>query len=435
MILTIHRGTKEIGGSCVEISTDKTRILIDFGMPLVERDGSEFDFKKYKIDSIEDLIKKKVLFDIKGLYENSKDILLDGLLISHPHIDHYGFARFVNKDIPVYLGKTTKDIIKLTSVFTFQPYEITKYRYFEKNKSFFIGDIKVTPYYNDHSANDSYGFLIEGDGKSIYYSGDFRAHGWEKTIFESFLNNPPKNVDCLLMEGTTISRFIKKDKSEADIERELLDLFKQIKINLIYSSGQNIDRIIAVYEACKKAGKTLLIDFYIANVLRVISYNNDIPYPSKKYPEIKVFYPYKLSKRISDSGNEKYLYAFQKFKITKQEINNNPEKFVMFVRPTMRKDLDILDKIDGGNFIYSLWEGYLSKKNTSDFVNYMKDRKFTIHKIHTSGHADTETLKKMVDAIKPKLLIPIHTSEPQKYKENYNVLVMELKDGISYQII
>lgn len=34
MTLTIHRGTHETGGSCVEIRTDKAKILIDLGMPL-----------------------------------------------------------------------------------------------------------------------------------------------------------------------------------------------------------------------------------------------------------------------------------------------------------------------------------------------------------------------------------------------------------------
>ena len=48
MNFKIHRGTQEIGGSCVEIWTDTTRILVDFGMPLVNKDGSEFDFEKYK---------------------------------------------------------------------------------------------------------------------------------------------------------------------------------------------------------------------------------------------------------------------------------------------------------------------------------------------------------------------------------------------------
>ena len=35
MKITIHRGTQEIGGSCVEIWTETTRIVVDFGMPLV----------------------------------------------------------------------------------------------------------------------------------------------------------------------------------------------------------------------------------------------------------------------------------------------------------------------------------------------------------------------------------------------------------------
>ena len=34
MTLTIHRGTHEIGGSCVEMRTDKAKILIDLGIPL-----------------------------------------------------------------------------------------------------------------------------------------------------------------------------------------------------------------------------------------------------------------------------------------------------------------------------------------------------------------------------------------------------------------
>jgi len=48
MNFKIHRGTKEIGGSCVEIWTENTRILIDFGIPLVEKNGSDFNFNKYK---------------------------------------------------------------------------------------------------------------------------------------------------------------------------------------------------------------------------------------------------------------------------------------------------------------------------------------------------------------------------------------------------
>lgn len=43
MILTIHRGSIQIGGSCVELRSDRgARILLDFGMPLTQPDGSDW---------------------------------------------------------------------------------------------------------------------------------------------------------------------------------------------------------------------------------------------------------------------------------------------------------------------------------------------------------------------------------------------------------
>jgi len=43
MNLTIHRGTKEIGGTCIELQTTESRIIIDFGLPLVDENQEPFD--------------------------------------------------------------------------------------------------------------------------------------------------------------------------------------------------------------------------------------------------------------------------------------------------------------------------------------------------------------------------------------------------------
>ena len=75
----------------------------------------------------------------------------------------------------------------------------------------------------------------------------------------------------LLLEGTTIGRESEPFKSETKIERELIDVFKQQgKINLIYTSGQNIDRLVSIYKACNKTGKTLVVDVYIAAILNAL---------------------------------------------------------------------------------------------------------------------------------------------------------------------
>jgi len=70
MKFQIHRGTKEIGGSCVEICTQSTRIVVDLGMPLVNPDKIQFDSKAIKNLSVNELIKRGTLPNIKGLYKS-----------------------------------------------------------------------------------------------------------------------------------------------------------------------------------------------------------------------------------------------------------------------------------------------------------------------------------------------------------------------------
>ena len=425
----IHRGTKEIGGSCVEVWTKNTRILLDFGMPLVEKNGKEFDFGKYKSLKPSELIKKGILPNIKGLYENS-DSVIDGVIISHPHKDHFGLSNFINDDVQYYLGEATHKIIELNNLFTPQEIHLQNINYFKKEKIFKIGDISITPYWADHSAFDSYSFLVEANGKSLFYSGDFRSHGRKGKVFYWFTHNAPENVDYLLLEGTTIGRSNKPFKKEKEIEDELTELFKEKnKINLIYTSGQNIDRLTSIYKACKRTGKIFVVDVYVAKVLKDLSKYAKIPYPSESFKNIKVMFPGYASDRLKKEGNKKILYEFKKFKTKKEEISNQSENIVMIVRPSMQKDLERIKGIEGGNLVYSMWKGYLQKSNTKKFIDYLEQRKFTLHKIHTSGHADINTLKKMVVAIKPKYIVPIHTFEGGKYKDIFKEPIVELKDG------
>ena len=429
MKLKIHRGTKEIGGSCVEVWTKTTRILVDCGMPLVAQDGHQFEIDKYKNLNITELIKEGILPNITGLYEKGGNVI-DGIILSHAHLDHYGLFDFLNPNIKIYLGQATHKIIELNSLFTPQSITIANPVYFEKEKTFHIGDISITPYWADHSAFDSYSFLIEADGKKIFYSGDFRGHGRKSKVFEWFTHHAPQNVDYLLLEGTSLGRENKPSKPETEIEADLVSLFSEPdKINLVYTSGQNVDRLVSIYRACLKTGKILVVDVYVADILKELSKFAKIPYPSKSFNGLRVIFPYYTSRRLKNSGNEKLLYQFKDYKITKEEISSEADKVVMVVRPSMQKDLDNIKNIVGGNLIYSMWEGYLEKSSTKEFINYLKKRKFAFHLIHTSGHADVKELEKMADALKPKAIIPIHTFEAGKYKSIFMFPVIEVSDG------
>ena len=425
MRFKIHRGTKEIGGSCVEVWTDTSRIVIDLGMPLVNPDKTPFDARETESRSRDELIREKILPDIPSLYQDGSKT---ALLISHAHQDHYGLMKHINPSCPVYLGSGTQVLIELTNTFTDKKWTIQNAKHIDHNKSFMLGDIKVTPYLMDHAAFDAYAFLFEADEKSLFYSGDFRMHGRKAEIFGWFSANFKKSVDYLLLEGTTIGRSEEPFPTESELEEEFVKTFKQTKgINLIYASGQNIDRLVTIYRACKKCGKIFLIDFYIANVLKAINkINKNIPCPSTKdFPEIKVYYPRRLTKRMIGKKAET-VYPFKKYKIGKDERDEKADKLVMMVRPTVQNDLErYLNKYSDGCFIYSMWGGYKTKPgDTKDFLDFIASKGMPIRDdIHTSGHADLSGLKGMVDAVKPKKIVPIHTFEGNSYEELFSNVI------------
>ncbi len=49
--------------------------------------------------------------------------------------------------------------------------------------------------------------------------------------------------------------------------------------------------------------------------------------------------------------------------------------------------------------------------------------------VHTSGHAEIDTLKKVVKKLKPGKIIPIHTFHPGKYGSLFSQKIVQVLDG------
>jgi len=150
--LIIHRGTHQIGGTCIEIYSRKTRIILDYGMPLTAPGGKEFDETSLRGKTITELIKEHVLFAIPGLYKG-QDPQVNGILISHSHKDHYGLLKYLHTDIPVYISEGACKLIHVLNVFTHKQshISISKACIVKHKASFDIGDFHITPYLVDHS--------------------------------------------------------------------------------------------------------------------------------------------------------------------------------------------------------------------------------------------------------------------------------------------
>ena len=417
MLIKIHRGAHEIGGSCLEIEHKGSRIIVDIGLPLYDRDGQKFDLAQYQSITDPQLVKQGILPDVAGLYDwDTEHKPIDGVLISHAHLDHYGLYRFVNKAIPCYAGAGTKKLIDLTATFT--PYRGTleNCSFMQSGVPLCCGSFRITPYLMDHSAFDAYAFLIEAQGKSVIYSGDFREHGRKAKAFYWFMHNAPRKVDALILEGTMFGRTEEVVKTEIAIEKEITFLLDNSPgIVFFYTSGQNIDRLVSFYKAACKARRLFLIDVYTATILDELKEFANLPHAGGRFENVRVFYPELLCRRMRKEGHEAILRKYRNREIKIKEISDNAHKIVMMTRSSMLNDLYQIANTGGGIFIYSLWGGYLQEKSMESMLAWIRNRNLAFYSLHTSGHATVSTLKKVVHTLRPQQIIPIHTFYPQQY--------------------
>ena len=426
MQLIIHRGTKEIGGSCVELITDSARILIDFGMPLIGEKKKPFDSKILAGKTVDDLKKLKILPDIKDLYR-TEEKALDAILISHSHMDHYGLLNYVHPDIPIYMSQGAKELIEISSIFTPNRIGRLNSHIIKSRRLFNIGDITITPYQVDHSAFDALAFLIEGGGKRLFYSGDFRGHGRKSALFEMMVKNPPKDIDCLLMEGSMLGRGDQKYENEISVQTRIEDILKSSNnITFLFASSQNIDRLVSAYKACLKTNSTFVIDIYTAYILdRLRKVSKHIP--QFNWRNIRVKFYKNQADTLVNKVSTKLLYHYSSKKIELSEINKKKDRMLMLARdnlifPSIVKGID---GITGAKIIYSMWEGYL----TEEFKGYCRQKGIAVEQVHTSGHATLNDLKAFAKAINSRVLIPIHTFEASRYSDIFeNVKVLNDKE-------
>ena len=397
MTLTIHRGTHEIGGSCVEIRTDKAKILIDLGMPL--------DYDKHTTEEQAE-IRSKTAEWCKGV---------DALFLSHAHADHYGFLDLLTQDTPIYATKETFAMLALDGILGDDPTKHLEKHPLKSGQSCEVADIKVTTHTVDHSAYGACAYLIECNGKSILYSGDIRLHGVKGVLYK----NLPKDVDYLLLEGTNILR-AKNNPTERQIENQFVKAFSEAPdaLHLVWCSAKNIDRICALFRACIRCGKTLAIDPYTANVLAAVTQLNPKIPTVTTAEQMKVYFPSRLAERLTERNQERYIYSLNptQNKVSYDDFSDSPETYVMLVRPTTLSYLQQI-KAPRVRFVKSIWSGYWDEPNTERFRRWVEEHCEAVKDIHSSGHADIQSLQRIVKHIRPQTIVPIHTDAPKQFSD------------------
>ena len=380
--IVIHRGTKQIGGCCTEIFTNKSRILIDFGQPLPEENQE--------------------CMNIDGVTSGKKNC--DGIILTHYHMDHIGEINNVLPTIPIYMGAAAKEI-----VIAYENYinkEITEIvqniNVFNEEETFMLGEFKVTPILSDHSSFQAYMFLIQIYDKTILHTGDFRLHGPQKDRLIDKIKKY-KDIDLIITEGTTLTR--KNDENDEDwteysVKKKLGEYLKRYKYCFLLTSSSNIDRISSFAQEIKRY---FIVDDFQKEVLNIAAKYDE---NCKKYFEKVRTYGVNIQDRFENKGFGMVVRANGRFeKIVKYYIEKYPEDTCL---------------------IYSMWSGYKKLDSISKFVKLFKDTFF----VHSSGHVVLQDLNSILNVMKPKRILFIHTeSKISEINIDLRDRIIKIADG------
>ncbi len=400
----IHRGAHEIGGSCVEVESGGERIVLDVGKPLSAGPGVHVPLPA-----------------VPGLADGG-DSSLRGVLVSHPHLDHYGLIDQVHPSVPVHTGREAAALVSAARFFSPLVPELRPTGYLRDREPLQLGPFRVTPHLVDHSGYDAYALVIDAGGRRLVYTGDLRGHGRKARLFERLVSAPPTGVDTLLLEGTHVRAAAGETgeaplPAEADIETSMADTFRATAgLPVVVSSAQNIDRLVTVYRAARRSGRILLVNLYTATVAQALG-RSTIPQPG--FPRLGVFVPRRQRVLVKESGEFHRAAAVRAFRVFPEQLLAEPGRYVVLTGSSTVPELLAGGQLRDGVVVWSLWAGYLAEPSGRRLLGQAAGHGVRVVHHHTSGHAPLRDLKRLVAALRPERVVPIHTEGAHEYTRHF----------------
>jgi len=443
--ITLYGGVGEIGGNKILVEHDGTRLMLDFGTRMGF--ASEFfaDFLDVRSNTeLKDKLTVGVLPNIPGVYRHDlicpdgvenlsndryervispdSEMLtvsgliiyeayckehgrgyVDGILLTHAHLDHTGDIGYLHRDIPLYCSRTTKTLVEaIDDVTNFKSEAIrsgrarivlTKERadapgspklehkeelvrdciILKNGEAVDIGSFRVTMMEVDHSVPGaaSYVLTCDVDGKPfrILYTGDIRFHGTKGTTIDDYVTAIGAGIDLMICEGTRIDSgsLLTEDGVCSMITDEIA---KTDGLVFVEFSWKDTTRYETISKAAASCGRTFVINARLAYVLNKLELTplpehvavflkrkGSCLYSPNDYSQSKHEYGYSIEKKtwIEDACHyENGLVA--------DEIKSNPRKYVLMLSYyDLGQLFDLADakgKIPGSRYIRAQCEPF-----------------------------------------------------------------------------
>jgi len=424
--VTFLGGVREIGGNKILVEDGPDRILFDFGPSFSpRREDYYIDFLQPRSSSpVEDLLEFDLLPRVEGLY--SREALQDadlpwkppeiqGLFVSHAHMDHAGHLGLVDPEVPVYVGRGTRTLLDaIQSSSPAMKYGEHDWRVFEDRASVKIGRLEVVPFPVDHSVPFAYGFLIRTSAGTIVYTGDFRQHGPRASDTHAFLAAArAEEPRMLLIEGTRAGPDRRKNFTEEGVRTgvdQVLDGCGSVALACTYP--RDVDRLRTLYAAAVQAGRSLLVSPRTAYLLQSVAPHfpaGEVPVPGRD-PGVAV---YARKKRRVFRWEEPFLEGA----VPASQVRSDGRRYLLALDLAHFAEMIDLRPPKESPFVHSMSEPF-SEDDVDDRVmhNWLDHFGLRFHQMHASGHASDGELRAIVRDVGAAHVYPIHTEHPEAFR-------------------
>lgn len=400
----------QIGGCVTLISTDTTKICIDFGENLP---GSKY----------------KEALEVEGL--TSGEVQYDAVFFTHYHGDHIGWFNKILPGIPLYMSQMCRyallniyhALAKHDAQYKKQ-IEIledkTRNHVLWPQQTVQVGDIKVTPYTIDHSAEAAMMFLIETPDKRILHMGDFRTHGFMGEKLKKLLLHyvlglglSSKPVDILITEGTNMTREEGELLTEDELLTQACALMREYKLVFCICSSTNFIRLHNFYRAARRAHKIVLASRYmLKQVQSYYHYKLDLYAYLNNCKQDREF---RLSGMYSLLLDKEALQDKLAYKLQEKKLRERGALIFLSGTQAAEKLQRLVEKYNDLQplVIYSQWSGYIKDKKAEYYNAELADACAACNtvQLHTSGHASKEEVEEIIRLVNPREYVAIIHSE------------------------
>ena len=429
--LTFYGGINEIGGNKILLEDGDRRLLLDFGFPYKRHKLFYEEYLKPRggaglldpltmglLPPLEGLYRTD--YETPGLWQQFRDMRsyrklsqVDGVLLTHAHLDHSGHISFLKDSIPVYATVTTAFISKAIQdsgktdfdqqVCYFNPavqecppdckqVACLSSRAAKQGRQFCIGDVdpqSLSPeavqfwaqgfwektarqkelishplaahtecafnlrcFPVDHSIPGACAWGIETSSGWVIYSGDLRLHGKHGDLTAKFIEKAANlHPRALVIEGTNAPRDTNVSEQEV-YENGLKAVSGPRELVIADFSSRDVDRLLTFLRIARDTGRKLAIlprDAYLLKTMHLLQ--ADIP--DLAVEDSLAIYQETTASRYPAMWLRNIYREYEDKIVLAKDVNSNQEQFILCFSFFDLNELPSILPKPGSLYVYS----------------------------------------------------------------------------------